>query len=104
MDYSWSRFPQVFYQNWRYSMFEMAQLWVNLPPKYKMTKPGYQGIISDKIPVVSLPLGVTDTNDNGDNGVLGTTRVIARQLGETKSAAKTYSPVQVWDVNFPRLR
>jgi quercetin 2,3-dioxygenase len=74
--------------------FEMCQLWVNLPKKYKMTKPGYQGIQKDDIPVIHLPLG-----SSGDTA-LATARVIAGAIGETQGAAKTFSPIQVWDVNL----
>jgi hypothetical protein len=73
--------------------FEMAQLWVNLPKKYKMTKPGYQGILSENIPVVNLPLGLTTEP-------VGTVRVIAGELGGTKGAATTFSPIQLWDVDL----
>src|SRR5215472_4760297 len=38
-------------------VFEMIQLWVNLPAKDKMSKPGYQAITSDQIPVVKLAGG-----------------------------------------------
>ena len=37
--------------------FEMCQLWVNLPKKDKMTKPRYQAILNEQIPVVPLPVG-----------------------------------------------
>ena len=74
---------------------EMAQLWLNLPKKYKMTKPGYQAIVQDKIPTVNLPLG-TEGND-----VLATVRLIAGDLGDTAGAAETFSPVQLWDLNLP---
>lgn len=76
--------------------FEMCQLWVNLPKKHKMVKPGYQAITKDKIPQVTLPLGAASPEE-----VLGTARIIAGQLGETKGAASTYSPVQMWDINLP---
>jgi redox-sensitive bicupin YhaK (pirin superfamily) len=52
----------------RGGMFEMVQLWVNLPAKDKMTPPHYQGILNSQIPTVSLP---------GDHG---TVRVIAGEL------------------------
>jgi redox-sensitive bicupin YhaK (pirin superfamily) len=74
----------------------MCQLWVNLPKKHKMVKPGYQAITKDKIPQVTLPLGAASPEE-----VLGTARIIAGQLGETKGAASTYSPVQMWDINLP---
>jgi len=76
--------------------FEMCQLWVNLPKKYKMTKPRYQGIMNEKIPVVNLPLDADDSDT-----VLGTARLIAGELNDTKGAAKTFSPVQMWDVALP---
>jgi redox-sensitive bicupin YhaK (pirin superfamily) len=76
--------------------FEMCQLWVNLPKKHKMTKPGYQLIKKNKIPQINLPLGVTDDKD-----VLGTARIISGELDQSKGSAKTFSPVQMWDVNLP---
>lgn len=75
--------------------FEMCQLWVNLPKKYKMTKPGYQDIKKKDIAVVNLPLGTTDEKD-----VVGTARIIAGELDNTKGPAKTFSPVQMWDVTI----
>jgi redox-sensitive bicupin YhaK (pirin superfamily) len=60
-----------------------------------MAKPGYQGILNKNIPVVNLPL-----NAEADS-VLGTARIIAGELGETKGSAKTFSPVQMWDVSLP---
>ncbi|CAB9505811.1 quercetin 2,3-dioxygenase PA2418 [Seminavis robusta] len=77
--------------------FEMCQLWVNLPKKHKMAKPGYQGIMNENIPVVNLPLGAEEDSES-----LGTARIIAGELGDNKGAAKTYSPVQMWDVNLPK--
>jgi quercetin 2,3-dioxygenase len=79
--------------------FEMCQLWVNLPKKYKMTKPKYQGITNQQIPIVNLPLK-TDTDTEQD--VLGTARIIAGELGTAKGAASTFSPIQVWDVTIPK--
>jgi quercetin 2,3-dioxygenase len=68
-----------------------------------MTKPGYQAISKDSIPVVSLPLTKdTDKNDNGDHKEVATARVIAGTLGDTKGAARTFSPVQMWDVQIPQ--
>lgn len=74
----------------------MCQLWVDLPKAKKLTRPGYQGILNEKIPVVDLPL-------NAGEGIksLGTARIIAGELQDTKGAAKTFSPVQLWDVNLP---
>ncbi|GAX10675.1 uncharacterized protein FisN_14Lh185 [Fistulifera solaris] len=74
---------------------EMCQLWVNLPKKHKMTKPRYQPITKEDIPEVPLPLNSAD--------VLGKARIIAGELGDTKGAASTFSPVQMWDVQLPHV-
>jgi redox-sensitive bicupin YhaK (pirin superfamily) len=67
---------------------EMVQLWVNLPAKDKMTTPGYQEILSQNIPVVNL------ANDSG------TVRVIAGNHSDNKGAARTFTPVNVWDMRL----
>ena len=67
---------------------EMAQLWVNLPAKYKMTEPKYQPILSRDIPVIPLP----------DNG--GLVRVIAGEFAGVQGVASTYSPVNLWDITL----
>lgn len=68
--------------------FEVAQLWVNLPAKDKMTKPRYQEILDRDIPQVALPDGA------------GTVRVIAGEYAGTKGPAKTFSRMNVWDVRL----
>jgi redox-sensitive bicupin YhaK (pirin superfamily) len=72
----------------RGGLFEMVQLWVNLPAKDKMAPPRYQGITSAEIPTVNLP----------DGG--GTARIIAGALADAKGPAKTFTPVQVWDLRL----
>ena len=72
----------------RGGLFEMVQLWVNLPAKDKMSAPGYQGILNSEIPVVDMP----DGN--------GTVRVIAGEYGGEKGPAKTFTPIHVWDLRF----
>lgn len=67
-------------------MFEMAQLWVNLPAKYKMISPRYQPIVSNEIPVHALE------NDGG------TVRVIAGDFSGTPGAATTHTPINLWDI------
>jgi redox-sensitive bicupin YhaK (pirin superfamily) len=66
--------------------FEMIQLWVNLPQKDKMSKPGYQGLTRDQIPEVEL------------SGASGTVRVIAGEYGGKRGPARTFSPMNVWDL------
>jgi redox-sensitive bicupin YhaK (pirin superfamily) len=68
--------------------FEMAQVWVNLPRKHKMTAPRYQDITKEKIPVVTLP----------ENA--GTVRVIAGEFRGSKGPAKTFTPVEMWEVRL----
>lgn len=69
-------------------LFEMVQLWVNLPKKDKMTKPRYQGLKSADIPVVNLP------------NEAGTLKVIAGSYDQAKGAALTFSSINVWDVRL----
>lgn len=71
----------------RGGMLEMVQLWVNLPAKDKMTKPSYQSITSAQIPAVALPGG-------------GTVRVIAGEYEGARGPARTFSPMNVWDVRL----
>jgi redox-sensitive bicupin YhaK (pirin superfamily) len=67
--------------------FEMVQLWVNLPKKYKMTQPRYQGITSEQIPVVELAPG-------------SFARVIAGELNGSQGPAKTFTPVSLFDLRL----
>jgi quercetin 2,3-dioxygenase len=68
--------------------FEMVQLWVNLPGKDKMSKPGYQTLLDTDIPAVSLA------------GNAGTVRVIAGDHEGHKGPARTFTPVDIWDVRL----
>jgi quercetin 2,3-dioxygenase len=70
--------------------FRMVQLWVNLPAKDKMAPGGYQGIVSADIPVVALPAGA------------GKARVIAGELLGARGPAKTFTPINVWDLRLYR--
>lgn len=67
--------------------FEMVQLWVNIPAAQKMSKPRYQGLASADIPRVELGPGVY-------------ARVIAGGLNGVKGPAKTFTPVNVFDVRL----
>ena len=68
--------------------FEMVQLWVNLPKKDKMAPAGYQGILDAHIPAVALP---------DDAGML---RVIAGDYDGNAGPARTFSPINVWDLRI----
>lgn len=64
----------------------MLQLWVNLPAKYKMTPPKYQGLTHDQMGRVSLPGGEV--------------RVVAGEYRATKGPASTHTPINMWVVNL----
>jgi redox-sensitive bicupin YhaK (pirin superfamily) len=66
---------------------EMAQLWVNLPAKDKMSAPGYQDIRSQQIPTVHLDGGAS-------------VRVIAGEFRGVKGPARTFTPINVWDAKI----
>ena len=72
----------------RGGVFEMVQLWINLPAKDKMSAPGYQGIADAQIPRVELP---------GDAGAV---RVIAGAYDAAKGAARTFTPMNVCDLRL----
>jgi quercetin 2,3-dioxygenase len=68
--------------------FELVQLWVNLPAKSKMTAPGYQTLLDGDIPAVTLPGG-------------GRVRVIAGAFEGVNGPAKTFTPINLWDLRLP---
>ncbi len=67
---------------------DMIQLWVNLPAKDKNTAPGYQTLLDSDIPAVELP----------DNA--GKLRVIAGDYAGKHGPARTFTPVEWWDVRL----
>ncbi len=67
---------------------EMAQLWVNLPARHKMSAPRYQAIVGSQIPSVALPEGA------------GTLRVIAGEYQGARGPAQTFTPLNVWDLHL----
>jgi quercetin 2,3-dioxygenase len=69
---------------------EMVQLWVNLPAEHKMTPPGYQAIEKPQMPEVPLP------------DAAGSVRVIAGDFEGHHGAARTFTPMQVWDVQLKK--
>lgn len=68
--------------------FRMVQLWVNLPAKDKMAPGGYQAITSTDIPSVDLPDGA------------GTVRIIAGDMQGAHGPARTFTPINVWDMQL----
>lgn len=68
--------------------FEMVQLWVNLPSRHKSAPAGYQTLQANAIPSVDLPDGA------------GTVRVIAGDYAGNKGPARTFTPIDIWDVRL----
>jgi redox-sensitive bicupin YhaK (pirin superfamily) len=69
-------------------IFQMVQLWVNLPAKHKMTTPKYQPITYNTFGKYILP---------EDNGIVN---VIAGSYKDIKGAAYTFSPMNVYDIKL----
>ena len=68
-------------------IFQMVQLWVNLPAKDKMSTPQYQAISNDNILKVDL----------GENGSV---EVIAGNYQDEKGPATTFSPVHLMNAKL----
>ncbi len=69
-------------------LFEMVQLWVNLPQKDKSETPHYQALTKEQIKTIQL------ANDGG------TVNVIAGDYNGTLGAAETYTPVNLFDIKL----
>ena len=80
---------------------EMCQLWVNLPSKDKMVKPGYQPILERDIPSVELYATSQADDCASKSESVGKVRVIAGSFHGTKGPASTFSPVELWEVILP---
>jgi redox-sensitive bicupin YhaK (pirin superfamily) len=74
----------------RGGVLQMVQLWVNLPAKDKMTAPAYQAILSKSIPEIKL-------SNSG-----GSIRVIAGEHEGHVGPAKTFTPMNVFDVRLKK--
>lgn len=69
-------------------MFRAIQLWVNLPQAHKMSAPKYQTLLNADIPAVTL--------DDGK----GRLRVIAGTFQGQKGPARTFTPVELYDLQL----
>ncbi|MPS97765.1 MAG: pirin family protein [Pseudomonas sp.] len=67
---------------------EMVQLWVNLPARDKRAAAGYQTLLASDIPVVPL----------AHEG--GSVRVIAGEYEGRRGPARTFTPMDVWDLRL----
>ena len=69
-------------------LFEMIQLWVNLPKKNKLTAPKYQSLVSSKMNKVVLP---------NNSGIVN---VIAGNLNGIKGSASTFTEINMFDIKL----
>jgi redox-sensitive bicupin YhaK (pirin superfamily) len=69
-------------------IFEVVQLWVNLPARQKLSKPKYQEILDRQIPLAPLADGA------------GRIRVIAGEFQNAAGPARTFTPIHVWDIQL----
>jgi len=69
---------------------EMVQLWVNLPARHKSAEPGYQTLPDAEIPAVALPDGA------------GTLRIIAGEYQGDMGPARTFTPMNLWNLALHR--
>lgn len=69
-------------------LFEMVQLWVNLPAKDKSTAAHYQAITADQMGKVVLP------------DAAGVVNVIAGKFQDMVGPASTYTPVNLFDIKL----
>jgi quercetin 2,3-dioxygenase len=71
-------------------LFQMVQLWVNLPAKFKMSKPKYQGITNEQMGKYYIP----------DNG--GVVEVLAGELNGIKGPAFTFTPIEMYNARLKK--
>ncbi len=71
-------------------LFQMVQLWVNLPAKYKMTTPKYQEISTDKMSRYNL--------EDGKSYI----ELIAGEYKGLKGPASTFTPVHVYNARLKK--
>jgi redox-sensitive bicupin YhaK (pirin superfamily) len=70
--------------------FHMVQLWVNLPAKYKMSKPKYQAISNKEMNRYTL-------ENNG-----GEIEVIAGNYKNIKGSASTFTPIHLFNAKLQK--
>ncbi len=69
-------------------LFEMVQLWVNLPAKHKMESPRYQGLNVEDFPVKDLQGAKV--------------KVIAGSYEKHRGPSKTFTPINLYEVDFEK--
>lgn len=71
-------------------LFQMVQLWVNLPAQYKMSPPKYQEITSAMMGRYQLPDGK------------GEVEIIAGEFNGVRGAASTFTPMHVYNARLKK--
>lgn len=71
-------------------LFQMVQLWVNLPAKYKMSPPKYQEITNAMMGRYQLP------DDKGE------VEIIAGEFNGIRGAASTFTPMHVYNARLKK--
>jgi len=69
-------------------LFQMVQLWVNLPSKYKMTRPKYQGFTREQLGKYELP------------DKAGTVEVVAGEFKGVKGPAETFTSMHLYNIRL----
>src|SRR5262249_32127649 len=69
-------------------VFDMVQLWVNLPARFKLTPPRYQTLLSRQIPRVRL------LDDAGN------LRLVSGEFDGVRGPARSFTPVTLWDLEL----
>jgi redox-sensitive bicupin YhaK (pirin superfamily) len=69
-------------------LFQMVQLWVNLPAKDKMTTPKYQALLHSEMGKYELP----------ENA--GVVNVIAGEFENAKGSASTFTSINMYDIRL----
>jgi len=70
--------------------FQMVQLWVNLPAKFKMSKPKYQPIRREEFGKVVLPDG---------KGII---EIIAGNFNKTNGPATSFTPIEMYNARLKK--
>jgi len=68
--------------------FQMVQLWVNLPARYKMSSPKYQALANERISKFTLP---------DDKGII---EIIAGEHQGIQGSASTFTPIEMYNLRL----
>ena len=105
-------------------MFSMGQMWINLPQQHKLTEANYQALERESLPKVTLyldseylsskylssDLKYSDSECSDDDSPnhlssskqspVGQATIIAGNLNEVTGAARTFTAINVWDIEL----